>query len=30
VCACHLDVSANLVDHQDELLVQNGTLVDLQ
>jgi hypothetical protein len=30
VCASHLDVSANLVDHHGELLVQNGTLVDLQ
>jgi hypothetical protein len=29
VCACQFDVSANLVDHQGELLVQNGTLVDL-
>jgi hypothetical protein len=30
VCAYHLDVSANLVDHHGELLVQNGTLVNLQ
>jgi hypothetical protein len=30
VCACQLYVSANLVDYQGELLVQNGTLVDLQ
>jgi hypothetical protein len=30
VCAYHLDVSENLVDHHGELLVQNGTLVDLQ
>jgi hypothetical protein len=30
VCACQLDVSANLVDRHGELLVQNGTLVDLQ
>jgi hypothetical protein len=30
VCACQLDVIANLVDHQGQLLVQNGTLVDLQ
>jgi hypothetical protein len=29
VCACHLDVSENLVDQHGELLVQNGTLVDL-
>jgi hypothetical protein len=26
VCACHIDVSANHVDHHGELLVQNGTL----
>jgi hypothetical protein len=30
VCACHLDVSGNLVDNHGELLVQNETLVDLQ
>jgi hypothetical protein len=30
MCAYQLDVSATLVDHQGELLVQNGTLVDLQ
>jgi hypothetical protein len=30
MCSCHLDVSANLIDHHGELLVQNGTLVDLQ
>jgi hypothetical protein len=29
VCACQLDVSANVVDHQGELLVQNGARVDL-
>jgi hypothetical protein len=30
VCACHLDVSVNLVDHHVELQIQNGALVDLQ
>jgi hypothetical protein len=30
VCACKLFVSENLIDHHGELLVQNGTLVDLQ
>jgi hypothetical protein len=30
VCACQLEVSAILVDREGELLVQNGTLVDLQ
>jgi hypothetical protein len=30
VCACKLDISANLVDHNGELLVQNGALLDLQ
>jgi hypothetical protein len=30
VCSYQLDVSANLVDHHGEHLVQNGTLVDLQ
>jgi hypothetical protein len=30
VCECQIYVSANLVDHQGELLVQNRTLVDLQ
>jgi hypothetical protein len=30
VCACQLDVIADLVDHHGELLVQNGALVDLQ
>jgi hypothetical protein len=30
VCACQLDVSANLVDHHGELLDQNEILVDLQ
>jgi hypothetical protein len=30
VCACLFDVSSNLVDHHDELLVQNRAVVDLQ
>jgi hypothetical protein len=30
VYACQLDVSANLIDHHGELLVQNGALLDLQ
>jgi hypothetical protein len=30
VCAYHLDISSNLVDHHGELLIQNGALVDLQ
>jgi hypothetical protein len=30
VCAYQLDVSENFVDHQGELLVKNGSLVDLQ
>jgi hypothetical protein len=30
VSACQIYVSANLIDHQDELFIQNGTLIDLQ
>jgi hypothetical protein len=30
VCACQLDVSTNLIDHNGELLVQNIALLDLQ
>jgi hypothetical protein len=30
VCACQVDVSANLIDHHGELLVQIGSLVDLE
>jgi hypothetical protein len=30
VCACHRNVSAKLVDHNGELLVQNEALLDLQ
>ncbi len=30
VCACQRDIISNLVHHHGELLVQNGTLVDLQ
>jgi hypothetical protein len=30
MCACQLDLSANIVDHPGELLVQNGALVDSQ
>jgi hypothetical protein len=30
VCAYQLDVSENFVDHQGELLVKIGSLVDLQ
>jgi hypothetical protein len=30
MCTCQLDVSANLVDHHGELLVQNGALIELQ
>jgi hypothetical protein len=30
VCACQLEVIKNLVDHQGEVLVQNGVMVELQ
>jgi hypothetical protein len=30
VCACQVDIIANLVDHRGELLVQIGSLVDLE
>jgi hypothetical protein len=29
VCACQLDLSANLLDHHGELFVQSGPMVDL-
>jgi hypothetical protein len=30
VCACQLDDSTNVADHHGELLVENGTMVNLQ